>query len=383
MGKAARQGIVPFWSWKELTTKRYYRMMKNAYIDGKTARQVGRQFAPAAPYAALQVGKFILKANAAMAILQAINHVAPGIVGDPDAEEKLPLDVQSKPHLTLGKGHYFSQVGAGSDLLDFFGLDIPSEMVVRFVRDINAGRIPDIEDIAKTWWKDQPMVNQIFQSVTPFIKIPTDLLYGRKMYPSIAKPRGIRDPLEYVADQLDLGPEYRIAMDRPGKDTIPQVVAKLFDYQHEENETAYFDWLGVVNDFRKARGTNTIGYSITPRSNYLYYFKRANAEGDKESAQKYFKKYVVATYLQGGLKGKDPKQITDGILQGIQQSYKNMFPLYGLSPVEVADLSKQLRPEQKRMLARATKYWAEVIVGKEHAPGVVADIEDEKNKLEI
>jgi len=383
MGKAARQGIIPFWSWKELTTKRYYRMMKNASIDGKTARQVGRQFAPAAPYAALQVGKFILKANAAMAILQAINHVAPGIVGDPDAEEKLPVDVQSKPHITFGKGHYFSQVGSASDLLDFFGLDIPSEMVVRFVRDINAGRVPDIEDIAKTWWKDQPMVNQIFQSITPLIKVPADLLYGRKMYPNISKPRGIRDPWEYVADQLDIGPEYRIAVDRPGKDTIPQVVAKLFDYQHEENETAYFDWLGVVNDFRKARGTNTIGYSITPSSNYLYYFKRANAEGDKESAQKYFKKYVVATYLQGGLKGKDPKQITDGILAGVQQSYKNMFPLYGLSPVEVADLSKTLRPEQKRMLARATKYWAEIIVGKEDAPGVTADIEKERSELEF
>ena len=383
MGRAARQGLVPFWSWKELTTKRYYRMMKNAYVDGKTARQIGRQFAPAAPYAALQAGKFILKANAAMAILQAINHIAPAIVGDPDAEEKLPVDVQSKPHITFGKGHYFSQVGAASDLLDFFGMDIPTDMAVQFVRDIDAGRTPDLEDIVKKWLKEPPMVNQIFQSITPFLKVPADLLYGRKTYPDIYKPRGIRDPLEYVADQLDLGSEYRIAVGRPGKDTVGQLAAKLFDYQHEENETAYFDWLGVANDFRKSRGNNTVGYSITPRSNYLYYFKRANAEGDKETALRYFKKYVTATYLQGGLKGKDYKDITSGIMQGILQSYKNMHPLYQLSPVEIAELSKQLRPEQRRMLLRATKYWAEVIVGKEHAPGVTADIEKEQSELEI
>jgi hypothetical protein len=383
MGRAARQGAVPFWSWKELTAKRYYRMAKNAYIDGKTARQIGKQFAPAAPYAALQVGKFILKANALMAILQAINHNAPALVGDPEAEEKLPLDVQRKPHITFGQGHYFTQVGAAADMLDAFGLDIPSEMVVRFVRDINAGRLPDLADIAKTWMKEPPIVNQIVQSITPFIKMPTELLFGRKTFPNVFNQRGIRDPWEYVADQLDVGPEYRLLYDRPGKDTIPQIVGKLFDYQHEENETAYFDWLGIINDFRKSRGNNTIGYSITKRSNALYYFKRANAEGDKQSANRYFKQYVAETYLQGGMKGKDPKTISDGIMQGVLQSYRNMFPLYGLTPVEIGDLNKSLRPEQKKIFARAMKYWVEVIVGKENAPGVVATIDAEQKDAEI
>jgi GGDEF domain-containing protein len=382
-GRAARGSAVPFWSWKEITAKRYYRMLKNAYIDGKTARQIGGQFIKGAPYAALKVGTFVLKANAVMAILQAINHNAPGITGDPEAEEKLPLDVQRRPHITFGNlpwekpgtGHYFSQVGAASDLLDAFGMDIPSEMVMQMVRGET-----DLEKIAKDWWKDKPIVNHIFQSITPFIKVPADLLYGRKTYPNLMRPRGIRDPFEYVADQFDIGSEYRMLMDRPGKEPAVKYLEKYFDYQHEEDETAYFDWIGIVNDFKKSRGANTIGYSVTPKSNYLSWFKRARSEGDDESAQKFFKKYIAAAYLEGGYKGKDPETISKGIVQSIRESYKEMFPLAKMTPQEIADLSATLPDKKKKILVRALRYWTNVLVGPEDAPGITAEIEDDNKE---
>lgn len=380
LGRAARQSFVPFWSWKEITMKRYYRMLKNAAIDGKSAREIGGQFMRGAPYAALKVGKFIIKANAAMAILQAINHNAPALVGDPEAEEKLPLDVQSKPHITFGKGRYFSQVGAASDILDMLGMDIPSEMAVDFVKDLNKGKTPDLEAIAKKWWKDKPMVNHIFQSITPFIKTPADILYGKKSYPDLMNPRGIRDPFEYLADQVDVGAEYRMIKDRPGRDSAIKYAEKLMGYMHEENETAYFDWISTVNDFKKSQGSPPVSYSVSAKSNHLYYFKRARAEGDTEMANKEFKKFAAAAYLEGGYKGKPPEEIAKGIVQSIRQSYKEMFPLANLSITEFKNLWDTLPEKKRRILGRAMLYWRDILVGKDDAPGITAEIEEENQE---
>jgi len=358
MGQKLRSGPIPFWSWKEITMKRYYNLARNAALDPKSNTKLGSTFIKGAPFAAARVGKFIVKANLLMTAVQLMNQFI-----DPEGEANLPQDVKSKPHINLTDGHYFPSIGMGSDLIDFFGAEAPPQMVW----DLAHGNLT-MDQIVNRWWKDKPWVNHMFQSINPFAKLGMELATKRKLYPNMFTARGIRDPYEHIANAFQMGDVYRAAFDRPGKQNdYKKFIASLFDYQHDPYETAYFDWLKRVNDYKKTHGSQTIGYSITDKSNNLYWFKRARLENDPESAKKFFKRWLVASFQEGGLRGKSPDEITKGLTQSLQQSYRVMNPLYHLTPYEIADLARQMTPDEKRMLAMAMGYWTHVLVGNEDA----------------
>lgn len=366
-GQHMRSGPIPFWSWKEITMKRYWNLAKNAWVDGKTAAGIGKNFIKASPFIAKKVGMFAIKANLLMSAIDTFNNLL-----YPGDEENLPQDVKKGPHILLGNNRYFPGIGGSNDVYEFFGLETPQEMV----RDLVSGQF-NLRQIAQRFAQDKPMVNYMFQSINPFAKLGMELVTKRKLYPNMFEPRGIRDPYEHIANTFRLGDIYRSAFDRPGrqKDYL-KLLRNMVDYEHDPYETAYFDWLKRVNDYKKTKGAQTVGYSITPKSNYLYYFKRARLEGDMDAAQRYFKKWMVAAFQEGGLRGKSSDEITKGLAQSLKQSYRVMNPLYHLTDFEKAELASQLTEDEKRMLAMAMGYWTNILVGAEDAAHLLGEEED-------
>jgi hypothetical protein len=351
MGHAIREHVYPFWSWKELNFKRYVRMYKNAIHDGQLCEQLGRRAVKGViktPYTAYKVGKFLVQATALWSAMQAWNYTR-----FKDEEESLPDAVQSRPHIIFGKNEngeiiYFSRLGALGDLLEWFGLDTAPQNVADFLNGEKSLKEIAVE-IAKA------PVNVFVSGLSPFAKIPAELLSKQSFFPDVFRPRVIRDEGLHIARGLGLENEYTAVAGKPSRGYADSV-GLLFYYKIDPKQGAYADIMEERQRFLKSKGKEARGFWLTPRSNALYDVKVALRYGDKQAAKASFQKYMNLVNPQS-------KADFKKALDGVSQSLLSLNPISGLSKEEQIEFVSGLNAEDRRKLVNALSFYTETLLG--------------------
>lgn len=331
-GKALREQMIPFWSWKEANAKRYYRMISNAAKDNTLTSTLGRKIGATTTFKAMRIGSFLLKASALWGMLQFWNMVVHG-----EEEEALPEGVKQKPHIIFGRDkdgniEYFSRLGSVPDLLEWFGLDAAPSQIERLV----AGESPTV--IAKEMAKAP--VNVIAGGVVPFEKLALEIASQRSLYPDIFKPMTIRDRGLHIARHFGVENEYSEIMNLPKRPYSESLVRSAI-YKIDPEQAAYSDIYEMKNRYMKKIGKFGEGFWLTEKGSTLYNLKLALRYGDKKAADKYFDSYMI-----------DHK----GTLVDLLKNTLNMSPLSGMTLAEKLVFQRQLSEDDKEKLALATTY---------------------------
>ena len=291
-----------------------------------------------APYYAFKIAKTYLMINLLSMLIAAFNHIA-----WPEDEDKLPPDVQARPHITLGhdsKGNvlYFDRVGAMLDNLEWFGQESsPFAPFVKDVKDIFDGRMTVTEFIAKPF---VGFMNKVVGGINPLIKTPAELLMGKSLYPDATNPRNISDRWQYIAQSFGLSWPYKLATGQPVNNW--REFKSLFAYSADADEAAYFYTLGLVRKFQEdVLGKRTGGFGITKRGQALRKLKAALRLDDEDAVKRSLEEY----YALGG----DAK--------GLKASMRNMNPLHGLNKQEQQQFLKWLSAEDRKYYDRAERFF--------------------------
>ena len=341
VGQALREHIYPFWSWKEANFKRYARMFKNAAEDKRLASHVGKRFlgkVAASPMLIYRIGKFALQAAAFLAMVQAWNRIF-----FDDEEKMLPQGVREKPHIILGrtkdgKVRYFSRIGALADILEWNNFD----MAPKYVNAFFDGKMT-IKEIAYEMAVKAP-TNVLLQGVEPFAKTGAELISRRSFYPDVFKTRPVRDTGIHLAQSLGLRDEYVAITGKPSRG-YKESISNFFFYTSDPNESAYYD---VYNDLMRYKHTINKGgggYWSSEKSNALYNAKLSLKYGDEKNAKRYLDEYRE--------KG--------GTIKGMEQSYKSMSPVSGLTDIETVGFMVYLGEDGRERMARAILFYGDLM----------------------
>lgn len=335
MGQGIRQNLYPFWSWKEVNAKRWYRMAMNAPNNPRTKMILGRKIAgvAATPFVAYSVGSFVAKSLAMSGLLYWYNHTF-----HPDMEQNTPEYVRGRPHLDIanpltGEPAYMTKLGNLPELLSWFNGD----NAMGYAEDyLNGRKTP--KEIALDMAKEIP--NQLYQQVGP-VKGVIEAIAGRTTFPSVAEPRPIRNRMEGVAKALSLGPLYNMFNPQPERQgrTYSQALG-LTDYDPEE--TNYYEMMGAARDWKRKQGLPVEpGSDTSDKGNQLYYAKQALRYGDPKAAHGYLLKYAA----NGG---------TD---EGFQSSMKRLDPLFGFTDKQKRSFIASLSKDDQRRLMLGYYHW--------------------------
>lgn len=358
-GQMLRRDLIPFWSFQELTLRRYHQLALNAARDKKMATLVGRKLLGGAamktPYTAYRIGALAIKIAALWGILSVTNHFLAE-----DEEEEVPKDVKARPHLTFpmrgpnGEVRYFTRMGTSSDMVEWLGWEDTGPELAAI---LNGERT--LKEIAAASLFKNPVVNKFWQSAGPHIKLPAELITGYTTYPDISRPRKIRDRLEHVFRQMALQGLYRRATGKPVEPTTIRSVAeeplsalwdvasKLALYETDPGQSAYWDIQDEKRRYLKSIGKWSEGWSFSARAKALYHIKESIRYGDETAFDKYRTEYR-------GLGGSP---------ENIQQSLNRLDPMGGLNKQQQAGFYRFLDEDGKQKLEKARQYYRTVLVG--------------------
>ena len=340
-GKQLRDIAIPFYSWLEVNAKRYYQLIKNGISEdnaGDFASRFLKGELANVPYYAFKLGKTYLMINLLAMLISAFNHIV-----WPDDEDKLPPDIQGRPHITLGHDTdgnvlYFDRVGAMLDNLEWFGQDnSPFAPFAGDIKDIFDGKQSFSGFVSKT---ASAPINKVVNALNPFVKMPAELLTGKSLYPEATNPGNIRDRKKYIAQSLGLSWPYKIATGEPRSDW--KEFKNIFLYSADADEAAYFYSLSKVREFRdKVLRKRFDGFAYTQRGDTLRKLKTALRLDDKDAVRQYLKEYYRL----------------NGSRQGLKTSMRNLNPLHGLSRQEQAQFLRWISPDDRKYLNRANSYF--------------------------
>jgi len=368
MGKYLRDTAWPFWSWNEVNVKRYKRLIQNAFRDSETVEDYGRSALKTAGLAARRspaIAYRVGKAAAQMSILSA-GLAAYNLAFWSDEEADLPADVRKRPHIVLGrdeKGNvlYFDRMGAVGDALEWFGKYDDQKAVVQSYLDGKLSWYEAIGVAAKNAGFEA--TNKIVQGLGP-AKTVAELGFGQQLYPSIDRPRPIRDKAGFLIEGLGFGPEYRAVMGRPDRG-LERAAADQFYYQIDPNEAAYGDIRSLAAKFdEQLSGPKPkVSREPTPAANALYYYKQSLRYGDAEAAERYLNEFASLTLGRevsdrGTLTAEENKRLTKSLTAAVASA----DPLYGLEPEERAEFIASLSPRDRQQLEKAQKFWRETMM---------------------
>ena len=308
MGQTLRRYWVPFYSFTETNLKRYYRLFENIIAsDGKIPQKAG---------------KLLLKAlmvNMIGLLMAAWNKLVMK-----DKDDKLPPSVRNIPHLTLGQIgediYAFRQLGSFSELLEWFGLD-----------DYKWSSEDVTAPLDKAWGM-----------VTPFLKMPIELVSGLNFYPSLTQPRAIRDKWQHFFNSFGVDDVYNEITGKPTRG-IGEILKGSVVYDYNYKESAYYEILDIKRKYQ-GKTDNTI-YGTDAKSNALYYMKTAVRYKDKDAALKY-----LDEFFENG-----------GTAKGIKQSFATLNPMHGFTSKDTVKKGEafiaSLSADEKEKLKIAQDYY--------------------------
>lgn len=368
-GKAFRESVFPFWSWKEVNMRRYYRLLTNAFDDGRLSTVLGRKTLGIAanPITYYRLGKFALKASAVWGMLEAWNYMM-----FPELEEKLPDEIRNRPHIVLGRDdkgeiRYFSRLGALADALEWFGLDTPRKWVFDYFDNKKTPK-----EIGKEIIKEgaKQTLNNFVNGSVPFIKIAGETITRRALFPDATNPRMVRDRIEHALQPFPLLQDgYRnFVAKKPtaykGKKTNWNRYIQEFAFSFvDPYASGYIDTMNKKREFQKSLGEGVEGFWLSSKGQALYNLKLAMRYQDDKLASYWLQEYVN----RGGTE------------RGLSQSLNMMEPLYGLNEDEREVFVASLTEQEMDALVRGYVFWHELLTGEDFSQ---LELEGEDNQLE-
>ncbi len=261
----------------------------------------------------------------------------------PDDEDKLPPDIQSKPHITLGHdfdGHvlYFDRVGAMLDNLEWFGQEnSPFIPFVKDVKEILDGRMTFTNFVLKMFTSP---INKVVSGINPLIKTPFELLTSRSLYPDFTHPRNINSVWQYLAQAAGMRWPFDNIAGLPVDNW--KEFKNLFVYQEDAEEAAYFYIKDLVRQYQEnVLGKYSSHFTVEEKNTALKHMKAALRLGQIDTAMRYIDKY----YSLGGTE------------KGLKTSKSNMHPLNGLSNDERKKFEQWISEDDRKYLHRALAFY--------------------------
>ena len=337
-GQWARNRLIPFVSWVETNTVRYFHLFKNSYLH---ARDVNAREGVAA--GALTAASMFARIGIFYGLVQAWNNLFFS-----DEEDELSTEERIRMHLHVGRwGGEINTVkfqGSLSDFLGWFGL----EDVGSTLTEIQKGRASlgdAIKGIAKA------PVNRVIQGVTPLYKVPIELGLGKRFFPDVFQPGAIRDPWDHFFRTFSLGDEYAVGAKMLGR-AVPtrgylHSLKNTLVYSKDPGEMAYDGIRGKAYEFRSRLKGTDVPARTDPRSMALYLNRKAVRYGD-EKAEALTRELMRENKLFG-------KSLTN--------SKKRAHPLGMLSKKDKAVFLATLSPKERDQLMRGIKWYRETYWG--------------------
>lgn len=343
-GSWLRRYLVPFWSWMEINTRRYWRLTSNAYSQSK-AKGIATGGLLGAGIAARSAATLALRMGAVYGLVYLWNHLLFG-----DDEDKLGDLQKRQMHLILGHNSDGEVItlrtqGALSDVLGELGL--PDAMAALNRWQNGQGTLGQAAiETAKA------PLNRVGTSVTPIISSPIEHALGLELWPDMFQPRVMHDHLRNVASTVNLENEYDQLAGKPSRGYLRSWEESAV-YKRDPGEMAYdtaksiaYDWLENVKGQASSAGTS-------PRSEALRDYRLAMRYGDKDAAREALKRYVEF----------------EGTTKGLKASIKSQHPLGPIAKKDRKAFLTSLTQEQLETFVEAEKWYNRVYLGQEAEEG--------------
>lgn len=327
-----RRYLVPFWSWTEINTRRYWRLTSNAFgqshakgiaTGGLLGAGIGLR---TALWAFTRMGMVY-------GLLYLWNHLL-----FPDEEDELGEMQRAQLHLILGRDSDGQVVtlrtqGALSDVLGTFGfLD-----AVQAFKKYQDGQ-GSIGGVAVAMGKGP--VNRVATSATPIINEPVEQMIGQELWPDIFNPRLIHDRWRHFFQTVNLEHEYDHFAGKPTRGYARSWTESAV-YRRDPGEMAYDEAKGIAFDWLERVKGQEGGAFVSSRSEALRDYRTAMRYGDDKAADK-----ALTRYEELG-----------GTAKGLKQSIAKQHPLGPISKKDRAAFLDSLTDEQLDIFAEAEDYW--------------------------
>jgi N12 class adenine-specific DNA methylase len=340
-GQRMRRYVMPFWSWPEMNTKRYFRLLANAFRVSN-ARGLATTGFLSAGIAARSATTMTIRMALVFALINIWNRWL-----HKEDEDKLDDQQKHQLHLILGhdsQGQVYTlrMQGALSDVLDELGFADTAEAFKNW--EDGKGTFGEVALATP-----KAIVNRLGPgNWNPLYMEPIQLALREKLWPDMFKPRTIHDRERDVAQTFSLENEYDWAAGKPSQG-YGRSWLQSFAYKRDPGEMAYNNTRDLVGQFLKEKEGLDIGRAnISPRSEALRDYKMALRYGDVEAAQKALKEY--AQY--------------DGTVRGLKQSIKAAAPLHALPKRDRRAFVESLNDQERSELIEAQQFYEETYLGK-------------------
>jgi len=202
------------------------------------------------------------------------------------------------------------------------------------------------------------VVNRFVNTLEPVMKTGYELSFGKSTYPEVLAEgegfkftggRQIRSRWEHLAGVFSLKQLVsRVLLKRPHRKSegpIEDFLNLVLFYNTDPGEAAHFQTKEYVSRWQKENDKERLGgFGVTPRSNALYYWKKAIQWEDEKAADHWLEEY----------------RKLGGTRQGMEQSIRMSSPLGGLAEKDRGAFSRSLSQEEKDVVKLALKWWKDV-----------------------
>ena len=341
-GRWLRNKAYPFWAWKEVNAKFYYRFVSNAVYHARLGKKLTPTQAKGISKAAVKTGAvaaatMYMRMFALFTLLKMYNWIFWG-----DEEDELTETDQRRLHIILGK--YKGEIimlrapGALSDLFQWAGYEDAMAALTHVAR--GRGSVADVLEAVASGF-----ANTAVGGITPLVKLPAEWLTGRTFFPDPLNPRPIRDMSHHVQRSLSVDKFVDVAgaltnTGRPTQGAFHVMGTLAADVRHADY-SAYSKIKTMGYQHLSHVGEEEYGGRMNERSQAYYYYRLALKFGDKAAVDRYRKRLRELEVT--------PRQRANMI--------KRARPLGMMTRKQAAEFRRTMNLEEKRLLARAERYW--------------------------
>lgn len=339
-GAGIRESVIPFWSWMEINTRRYWRLTLNAYSQG-----VGKGIATGGGLAIATGARKSALLAAQMAALYGLVTLWNGMLFA-DEEDELTDEQRRQLHILLGRNDNGEIVslraqGALSDALSWFGL---SPAIDAF-KDAELGRgspFAVVGEVAKA------PINKLGTALSPTISLPLESATGKKFWPDLFNVRENRDPWRNIAQSVSIENEYDALLDKPTRGYARSWQEALI-YRRDPGEMAYNEARGVVYGWlEREKGRKFRGGISSESGDVLRDYRTALKFDDMTAADEALARMQDFDIDQGKLNA----------------SIKQAHPLGPLAKKDHQQFVDQLTTEEYETFQRAEIWYNQTFLGR-------------------
>lgn len=332
-----RRHLIPFWSWTEINTKRYWRLTSNAWSQG-----AGKGIVTGGALAISSGARISAALYIRMALFYGLVTLWNNLLFG-DEEDELGEQQQRQMHIILGR--YGDEIvtlriqGALSDVLSLMGLPDAAAAFKKYL-DGQGSIGATVGEMAKA------PVNKVATGTNPFVSVPLEQAMGKELWPDIFSPRDIKDRWRHVFSTISLENEYDFAFAKPSRGYIRSWQESIL-YRRDPGEMAYDEAKGIAYDWlERVKGEGSTGSRTSPKSTALRDYRQALRFGDEQAAEKALRQY----------------ESFGGTNQGFKASIKRQHPLGPIAKKDRQAFLDSLTEEQYETFALAEQWYDETFL---------------------